>query len=270
VRTLAGRREGVALFTFCLGCAIGCAWLGYSFHEAARVSAAKKEHDRRWVANSIEGVEQMQASLKTPGSARVTPIKPTGDPENDAISQLMNFIMGDLVETMNGIARERDALGMQGVFAVELVANEGEMTLESWKREKWRDILAKHRGLLAGLEDRCADQIAKLDLSEKDKLGVARGVHSALEALAPKYGHHFDLLVNQAQSEQDLLEFLVANFANYKIKEKTIAFTNKENAARYQTLAKDCRDTTSALAAVVEADLAETEAKKAALKELVH
>jgi hypothetical protein len=140
VRSVTKKREGVALFTFCLCSAIGCAYLGVLAHQAIRDSAERKEKDRQWAANTVESFDQLKSSIEGTGEVKAPLIKLTGDPENDAITQMANVLMAHVVEIPNGIRREHDDLEMKDVFSVDLT-NLAEMKAEIAKRQEWRNRL---------------------------------------------------------------------------------------------------------------------------------
>jgi len=268
VRSIASKRKGIGLLTFSLVWAIGCVWLAYTVHAATKAAAKGKDSDRRLAANTIAGLDETLRSFHPDSNQEATPIKPTGDPKNDALVQLMNYMVADLSQNIKGMIKEKEAMGLQDIFNASLVVDRGGLIGEIAKRTQWLSTIDKYRQNLAGLEGRCAARCASLSISEEDKQGAIRGLHDGLAPAINQYGQQSDLLKRQAQAELELLRFLVANFGGYKMKGNTLYFTTNEIAARYNNLARAVQDATSALSALQQTEADAYEKAKADVKKM--
>jgi hypothetical protein len=230
--------------------------------------ARAKENDRRLTDHTVAALDQIQASIQSGGSPQFTPIKPTGEPANDATVELMNYMMTDVFGNLGGMFKEKEALDPQDIFAVKLIADRAGMQSEVAKRTQWLGIIENHRQRLESVEQRCVAQCGSLKLSEDLKRATIRGLHDGISPVIKKYGQNFDLLVRQAQAEQALLRFLISSFEGYKIKEETIYFATEENTASYNRLAQAVADATKALVALQKAEVEASEKEKDKLRKV--
>jgi hypothetical protein len=91
-----------------------------------------------------------------------------------------------------------------------------------------------------------------------------------LSKRVPRFDDELGILVKQASTEQDFLEFLAANSGDYRIVGENIIFTTPGNRVRYNGLVKACSDAAEAAKSQRNAEFAGLEANKEAIKKIGH
>jgi hypothetical protein len=257
--------KGSALFVFSLICALGVAYFAYYFNVGRQTA---KERNKQWVENTLGFYTNALEFMERGGTGSVPEVKLTGNPVNDAASQMMRGLISSIARTFARMNDEIDSLGKRDVFDDSVLESRQILQQEIKKRSEALVILEKYRGAIATIKEECKSNIAAPGLTEEDRQGMIRGMENSFQTLSPKYNSVLNARATVENEGRDFLQFLVEAFDDYRLKDGKIVFGSDTNIAKYKSLSKAVTDANAELASLAKRFLNEGEAGKANIRAL--
>lgn len=257
--------KGSALFVFSLICALGVAYFAYYFRVGRRTAI---ESNKQWAENALDFYTNSLEFMQRGGTGGVPNVKLTGNPVNDATSQMMQQLMSSMAKAFGRMNDEIDSLGKRDVFGDSVLQSRQILQEEAKKRSDALEILGKYRGAFATIKEECKSSITAPGLTEEDRQGMMRGMENSFQTLTPKFNSVLNARSRVEVADQDFLQFLVGTFDGYRLKDGKIQFGSDTNIAKYKTLSKAVTDANTELESLAKRFLSEGEAGKAKIRAL--
>ena len=252
--------KGSALFVFSLICALGVAYFAYHF-QVGRHTA--RERNKQWAENTLDFYTNALEFMERGGTGSAPDVKLTGNPVNDAVSQMLQGLMSSMAKTFGRMNEDIDSLGKRDVFGDSVLGSRQILQQEIKKRSEALVVLEKYRSAIATIKEECKSNIAAPGLTEADRQGMIRGMENSFQTLSPKYDSVLNTRSSVETADRSFLQFLVGAFDDYRLKDGKIVFGNDTNIAKYKVLAKAVTDANVELESLVKRFLSESETGKA-------
>jgi hypothetical protein len=225
--------KGYALFGFSLVCAVLAVIGAYSL-QVARQEA--KQSKKQWTENTLDFFTNAHEFMQQGGTGNVPNIKLTGNPVNDATSQMLRTLAASYATTTGRMNDEIDSLGKRDVFQESVLGNKQILQQEIRKRTDALVILEKYRSAIAAIKEECKTSVAKSGLAEADRQGMIRELEKAFQTLSPQWDSIINVRTNVQTAERNCLQFLSGAFDDYELKDGKILFSGETNLAQYRAL----------------------------------
>ena len=235
----------------------------YYFH-VGRESA--KQRDRQWAENTLGFYTNAMEFMQQGGTGSPPSVKFTGDPVNDAITQLMRDFVSGSAARFSRMNEEIDALGRREVFEDAVLTNKDALSDEIRKRDDSLKVLEKSRGALASIGAECQSKLEVPGLNEDQRRQMLQDFDNFLKSSQPKYNSVLDARARKDRADEQFLAFLSSVFSDYRLEDGKIRFASDQHLAKYKELAKEVTDASAELDTMAKKLMEEAEVGKSKIR----
>jgi hypothetical protein len=221
-----GKQPSYALFAFSLACAIQAVVFVYNF--GAGFAAGQRESRNQ----RTEQLRDMAEQMTNEGSVRLRAA--SGDSETDVA-------MGPVVDFLNDFkkvirAMDTEVSGDLNVFSQTVLTNKSVIESEIQKRSGNEESIRKFQGQVPEMFASGRQKFDSLAISDETKRAGRTGFDNAMKKQMPAITEMLRLRFLKQKTEEDLLEFLYAEFNNYHIAGRSVVFNGPQKRDEYERL----------------------------------